>query len=161
MYIRPAVPGDLPALLELFAEARRFMAAAGNPNQWSNQYPSPRLLLDDIAAGCSYVMEDAGMILASFYFAPGPDATYGVIDGGWRSDTPYSVVHRIASSSHGKGVAAQCMAWCKERADHLRIDTHHDNVVMQRFLQKQGFLPCGTIYLSNGSPRIGFEWIRE
>ena len=58
-------------------------------------------------------------------------------------------------------LCAECMAWCKERADHLRIDTHHDNVVMQRFLQKQGFLPCGTIYLSNGSPRIGFEWIRE
>ncbi len=34
MNIRPAQPGDLPALLEIFADARAFMAQTGNPTQW-------------------------------------------------------------------------------------------------------------------------------
>ena len=157
MPIRHATPDDLPALLDLFAQARRFMAATGNPTQWAGGYPSADLLRADIAAGCSYVLDEDGAVLASFYYAPGPDPTYARIDGAWRSDAPYHVVHRIASASHGKGAAARCMAWCAARSPHLRIDTHHDNKVMQRCLQKQGFVPCGTVYLSDGSPRIGFE----
>ena len=159
--IRPALLSDLPALLDLFAEARRFMAASGNPDQWGNGYPSPALLRSDIEAGHSYVLEDEGEILVSFYFASGPDATYKIIDGMWHTDGMYHVIHRIASATHGKGAAARCVTWCKSHADVLRIDTHHDNRVMQRFLQKQGFIPCGTIHLENGAPRLAFDWQAE
>lgn len=34
MYIRKAAEGDLPRMMEIYAVARRFMAAHGNPNQW-------------------------------------------------------------------------------------------------------------------------------
>ncbi len=34
MYIRKAAEGDLPRIMEIYAVARRFMAAHGNPNQW-------------------------------------------------------------------------------------------------------------------------------
>ena len=33
MYIRQAAEGDLPRMMEIYAVARRFMAAHGNPNQ--------------------------------------------------------------------------------------------------------------------------------
>ena len=39
----------------------------------------------------------------------------------------------------------------------LRIDTHEGNVVMRRMLEKQGFMPCGTILLQNGDPRVAYE----
>ncbi len=39
MNIRPAQPGDLPALLEIFAHARAFMAQTGNPP--SGPLPTP------------------------------------------------------------------------------------------------------------------------
>ena len=156
--IRHATLDDLPALLDLFADARRFMAASGNPDQWGDGYPSPDLLRADIAQAHSYVLDEQGEILASFYFAPGPDPTYAVIDGAWHTDGAYCVIHRIASVTHGKGAAARCVGWCKERAAVLRIDTHHDNRVMQRFLQKQGFAPCGTVHLENGAPRLAFDW---
>ena len=44
MNIRPAQPGDLPALLEIFAHARAFMAQTGNPTQWPATYPGAELM---------------------------------------------------------------------------------------------------------------------
>lgn len=44
MNIRPAQPGDLPALLEIFAHARAFMAQTGNPTQWPATYPGVELM---------------------------------------------------------------------------------------------------------------------
>ena len=45
--VRPSRPSDLPALRQLFACARRFMAQNGNPTQWVNGYPSEELLRAD------------------------------------------------------------------------------------------------------------------
>jgi hypothetical protein len=28
---------------------------------------------------------------------------------------------------------------------------------MRRMLEKHGFLPCGTIFLQNGDPRVAYE----
>ena len=42
---------DLPRLQEIFAVARNFMKSTGNPNQWSEDYPSNELLLSDIESG--------------------------------------------------------------------------------------------------------------
>ena len=158
MSIRHAIPADLPELMQLFEGARQFMAATGNPNQWPPTYPGEERLLADMALGHSYVLEEEGRILASFYFAVEKDPTYQVItEGQWKSDAPYAVIHRIAVSDHRKGVAAQCVQWCAQQHASLRIDTHHDNTVMQRFLKKQGFLPAGIIFLPNGAPRIAYE----
>ena len=55
--VRPSRPSDLPALQQLFACARRFMAQSGNPTQWVNGYPSDDILLADIATGTSYAVE--------------------------------------------------------------------------------------------------------
>lgn len=34
MEIRHAEPADLERMMEIYAQARRFMADHGNPNQW-------------------------------------------------------------------------------------------------------------------------------
>ena len=49
--IRRAVPSDLPDILEIYAIARRFMAQAGNPDQWRDVYPPEDLVQDDIRQG--------------------------------------------------------------------------------------------------------------
>lgn len=70
---------------------------------------------------------------------PGPDECYDVIeDGQWHSDTPYAVLHRVASDGTVHGIAAAMFAFAKERADHLRIDTHQDNLPMQEPLPRPG-----------------------
>ena len=49
----------------------------------------------------------------------------------------------------------------KERADHLRIDTHQDNLPMQGAIAKAGFKRAGIVYVSDGTPRVAFDWLRE
>ena len=56
MYIRKAAEGDLPRMMEIYAVARRFMAAHGNPNQWGpTNWPPEERIRADIAEGSSYV----------------------------------------------------------------------------------------------------------
>jgi RimJ/RimL family protein N-acetyltransferase len=37
------------------------------------------------------------------------------------------------------------------------VDTHQDNVVMQRILEKLGFTYCGIIFVANGTPRLAYQ----
>ena len=84
MNIRPAQPGDLPALLEIFAHARAFMAQTGNPTQWPATYPGAELMQQQIARGVCYVLEGNARPEATFCYIPGPEPTYAEIyDGGW------------------------------------------------------------------------------
>ena len=55
MTIRKSTLEDIPLMLDIFAIARRFMTETGNPNQWSDTYPSVQQLTDDINSGDSYV----------------------------------------------------------------------------------------------------------
>ena len=50
---------------------------------------------------------------------------------------------------------------CQGRADHLRIDTHRDNLPMQGASIKAGFERAGVVYVSDGTARVAFDWLRE
>lgn len=159
MTIRPSVHEDLPALLDIYAYARQFMRTHGNPNQWNEGYPSTELLQEEIDRGTSYVcLDETGTLVGTFCFIPGEDPTYARIDDGqWLNDAPYHVIHRLATNGRVKGIADACLAWCSERCSNLRVDTHHDNLVMQHILLKHGFQRCGIIYTRNQSPRIAYQ----
>ena len=158
MNIRKSTMRDLPRMEEIYALARGFMREHNNPTQWSGGYPRTELLKKDIAAGKSYVCEDEGEIVATFYFAIEKDPAYNIItDGKWLSDEPYGVIHRIASVKKGAGTF--CINYGFEGCKNLRIDTHEDNYVMQNMLTKNGFCRCGIIFLENGDPRIAFQKI--
>lgn len=103
-------------------------------------------------------------VLAVFVFSVGEDPTYRYIeDGAWLNDAPYGVIHRIAvsESARGKGAAAFCMEWAFQQIGNLRIDTHENNIPMQRLIQKCGFLRTGRIYAEDGTPRIAFQKLRK
>ena len=156
--IRPAQPHELLTIQTIYAAARRFMAENGNPNQWDEHYPSDDLLLRDMAAHQLYVEEINGELSGAFVLALGVDPTYAHIeDGAWLADTAYGTIHRIASNGIAPGFFSRCIAFCASKIPHLRIDTHHDNAVMQHLAEKEGFCRCGIIYLANGSPRIAYE----
>jgi RimJ/RimL family protein N-acetyltransferase len=137
------------------------MAENGNPNQWGpTQWPPEALLRRDIARGDSYVCVHEDRVVGTFYFICGKDIepTYAEItDGAWLDDSPYGVIHRIAVASHGRGVASFCFAYALSQCPNLKIDTHADNLPMQRALEKNGFSRCGIIHLENGEERIAFQ----
>ena len=165
MRIRKSEPRDLERMQEIYAFARRFMAEHGNPDQWGpTGWPPEALLRNDIAQGNSYVcLNEEGTVIGTFFYVQGADIepTYREItDGAWLEDSPYGVVHRIASDGSEKGIGAFCIGWAWEQCGHLRIDTHGDNKVMQGLLEKLGFVHCGTIYVEEDDmPRLAYEKI--
>lgn len=167
MEIRKAAKSDVQDVLEIYAEAREYMKNQGNPEQWGDDYPSKSLIEDDIQRDKCFVCVNEEKIGAVFYFSIENDSSYDEIeDGQWRNDRSYGVVHRIAvgENMHNQGVASECIAFavseCKKKKIYdLRMDTHKDNVPMQRFLEKQDFRKCGKIHVEDGSERIAYHKI--
>lgn len=157
MEIRKAQPSDWDDIMEIYAIARRFMKQAGNPTQWGDKFPPEALIREDIRRGVSYVCQVEGRIQAVFAMLPGEDPTYRVIQGAWRNDLPYCAVHRVASRGEIRGLASQVLAWCLEQQGNIRIDTHDDNLPMQRVLEKNGFVRCGRIWVEDGTPRVAYQ----
>lgn len=103
--------------------------------------------------------KSAGQILAVFVFFEGEEPNYRIIENGaWQNNEPYGVVHRIAVSdaARGCGAAAFCLNWAKAQTKNLRIDTHTNNLPMQRLIEKCGFCRSGIIRVEDGSPRIAY-----
>lgn len=160
LQIRKATPNDLERLLEIYEYARGFMRSTSNPHQWAKGGPTKEVLTEDIALGRLYVMGNATGIHASFMFSLENDPTYDYIeDGKWISDLPYGVIHRIAGDGEFHGILQTAVNYAKQFTNHLRIDTHHDNIVMQGAIGKCGFQRCGIIYIKDGSQRIAYELI--
>ena len=158
--IEKATMASLEAIMKIYEDARAYMRATGNATQWAGGYPSETLIREDIEKGNFYLCVEEGAICGVFYYAEENDPTYATIyDGAWLNDKPYAGIHRIAVSrdSHGKGVAAFIFDSCFARFGNLKIDTHRDNLPMQRALEKRGFIRCGIIHLANGDERIAFQ----
>ncbi len=163
MNIRKSTKNDINRMMEIYAYARDFMAEHGNPNQWGpTNWPPEELIHNDIKAGNSYVcVNDAGNVIGTFFFIQGKDIepTYREItDGEWLDDSPYGVIHRLASDGSEKEIGSFCINWAYKQCRHLRIDTHGDNVVMQNIARKLNFTQCGTIYVEEDNyPRLAYE----
>lgn len=156
--IRVAKMEDLPRIEEIYAYARQFMENTGNPTQWGKTEPKVSQLKIDIGEEKLYVIESHG-IHGVFFFTIGEDPTYARIeDGSWLSDEPYGTIHRIAGDGSG-GIVGTAVEFGKQKIRHLRIDTHHDNKVMQHVVEKLGFSRRGIIYVADGSPRIAYEMV--
>ena len=151
---------DIAECERIYAEARAFMRESGNATQWSGGYPGREVLLDDVAKKRLYGVFDGERQIGVFCFFIGVDPTYvRIYEGEWLTGGEYGVIHRIAVSrdAHGKGVAHLCFGFAEARAKSVRIDTHRDNIPMQRSLAKYGFKRCGIIYLQSGDERIAYE----
>lgn len=162
MEIRHSTDRDFERMMEIYQYARDFMAAHGNPNQWGPTHWPPRpLIRQDIADGKSYVCVHEDRIVGTFFFQAGEDIepTYRHIeDGCWQKSGSYGVIHRLAGDGSVRGIGAFCLNWAYEQCGHLRVDTHGDNTVMQKLLEKLQFIYCGTIYVEeDDDPRLAYE----
>ena len=85
MNIRKTEYNDLDTVVEIYAAAREFMVATGNPRQWAARaWPPREKILGDIEQGKSYVCVEGDEILAVFFYQYGHDIdpTYRRIDDG-------------------------------------------------------------------------------
>ena len=173
MLIRATTPADVPAVMTIIEEARRTIAALGI-DQWQNGSPNEAMILADVKEGQSRVALVNGEVVGTFALIENGEPVYAAIEnGGWQTpdrdaagEWSYLAIHRVAISvSHrGSGISTAVIRHAEESArtlgrTSLRIDTHEGNVVMRRMLERHGFIPCGTIHLENGDPRVAYEKI--
>lgn len=160
--IRKAKREELETIMEIYAAAREFMAANGNPDQWINGYPQKELILEDLDKEQLYVYETEEGIGGVFVFFMGEEPNYSRIqDGKWLNDKLYGTLHRIAVSRYGEGIASQCLSWCYRQCRNMRGDTHEKNKSMQRLFEKNGFVRCGTVFVEDGTERIAYQKSEE
>lgn len=159
--IRKAIESDLLEIKNIVDKARELMKSSGNINQWVDGYPSIDVLLSDIRSGNAYLLLRENKAVAYFAMIDGPDPTYNLITkGSWLNDDSYGVLHRVASNGEAKGVFKEILLYASEHYSNIRIDTHHDNKIMQRLLEQNGFVYCGVIFLGDGSPRLAYQRIK-
>lgn len=163
MKIRKTTKKDVDKVMHLIQQAQCYFKEEGI-DQWQDGYPNHEKIEEDIEKDISYVMEIKHEIVATAAISLERDITYDVIEGTWKSNQPYAVIHRICVDNVWKGqnLAKALLQFTQELAIakkywSIRMDTHQDNLAMQRFLEKNGFEYCGIITLESGAKRIAFE----
>jgi GNAT superfamily N-acetyltransferase len=155
---------DLPQVMHIIAEAQAFLGAQG-VDQWQDGYPDEAIILEDIQTGRGHVLEEMGEVRAIAAIALDGEPTYDAIyEGAWTTPEPYACFHRTAvgAAFRGTGAADALIQGCEAVAKAAgfyaaRIDTHRDNLVMQKMLRRNGYTLCGIIYLESGAERIALE----
>ena len=158
MEVRKANAGEIGAILEIYAGARDFMKKSGNPTQWSGGYPDKEVIKADVEAERLYVLCEGDEIFGVFALFTDGDPDYNVIDGAWLNSLPYAAMHRVASAGKRGGVFAECVNYVLSRFDDIRIDTHEDNIPMQRSLERFGFIRCRKVYITRAGERIAYHY---
>ena len=116
---------DLPALEQLYAQARAFMRESGNPDQWGEDKPTLEQIQQDINLGYSFVCMGNGRLAAAFSFHTRGEPTYAHIEGeGWPDNGDYAVVPGLATASSAPGAAAPCWACSRAPCRHRPIAPH-------------------------------------
>ncbi|MBW6409632.1 GNAT family N-acetyltransferase [Clostridium weizhouense] len=164
MEFRKSVESDINSIINIIKKAQEYFGKKGI-DQWQNNYPNIETIREDISNKNSYVLLKDNNIIGTAMLSFDGEKTYEYIyQGAWVSDNKYAVVHRIAIDDNYKGLGIAKLIIeniekiCLNKNIHsIRIDTHKDNVSMQKMLKKNGFKYCGIIYLEDKSERIAFE----
>ncbi len=161
--IRKAIATDMDAIMLVMDAAKKIMRQSGNMSQWGDGYPSETVITADMEKSGGFVIVEDGGIVGYFAFLPSPEPTYNKIyEGQWIDDeTPYHVVHRIASLPSAHHIFSDIMDFCFLHDSNIRIDTHRDNTIMQHVIMKYGFTFCGIIYLLSGDERLAYQKIKN
>ncbi len=157
--VRKSTKKDIPALLDIFSEARERMYESGNTKQWGPGYPPLDALEKEVEKGFSYIIEENEIPIATFSIMTGKEPTYSYIfDGSWPiGEYEYVTIHRVAGKRKAHHVLKTAVAEAEKLSRIIRIDTHQDNKKMQALIKRYGFSYCGKIYLEDGSERLAFQ----
>ena len=164
MELRKTNISDVNSVMKIISQSQDYFKLKGI-DQWQNNYPNENTIIEDINNGYSYVLEKDNKIIATLALSFNGEVTYNKIyQGEWLSNEEYAVIHRIAVDNDlkGNGISSYLIECIKKIALDLnvhskKVETHEDNISMQRLLEKNDFKYCGIIYLEDGNKRIAFE----
>lgn len=172
--LQPVQEAEANRAMELIEQGKAHLKTQGI-DQWQNGYPDLPRIQKDIEEQTAYFIikhksvpsdgmlvvcdEIIGYLCVDFNGEP----AYQTIEGAWKSNGRYGVVHRLVidNADRGKGISGHlferigklCLA---NSVYSIKIDTHEDNKKMQHILLQNGFVYCGIVYLPDGK-RLAFE----
>ena len=167
MKFRPATFHDIPTVIEIIDQGKAYFRSHGI-EQWQREYPNATSIEKDIQDKTGYVLaEEKRKIIAYVSASFIPDDHYQYISGKWlTTGNNFCTVHRLAIDNHkkGSGVAAVLLKHIEnicieKKVPSIKVDTHVDNLPMKRFLEKNGFIFCGTVINTWDEERIVYEKI--
>ena len=163
---RKTLSADIERIMELVAAAQAWFRSRGI-DQWQDGYPTPAVFEEDIRRGNSYVGECEDRVVLTGCLSFDGEPTYrAIFEGQWLNEAPYGVVHRLVvdPAMKGRGLAGEFLRFCfaesiRRGVENIRIDTHRQNLPMQRLLARHGFHPCGRIVLESGADRDAYQFV--
>lgn len=166
MEFRKAIEEDCSSIMNIIVQAQAYFKGK-SINQWQNNYPNLETIRMDIKNNNGYVLLKDYKIIATIAFIIDGEKNYeNIYEGEWLSSNKYGTIHRIAVDSQYKGLGTASVIIKKlekmclsNGINSIRVDTHEENLPMQRLLEKNGFKYCGIIYLEDKSKRMAFEKI--
>lgn len=166
MEFRKAKETDIKDIMNIIKQAQAYFKEHGI-DQWQNNYPNTETISNDVHNNNSYVLLKDDKIVATVAVSFDGEKTYNSIyEGEWISNNEFAVIHRIAvdNTYKGLGLSSQIIKnveklCLSKEVCSIKVDTHEENIPMQKLLKKNKFQYCGIIYLEDGSKRIAFEKI--
>ena len=161
-----AVEKNLNDIINIIKQAQDYFKEHGI-NQWQDNYPNFETVKKDIINRNGYVLLKNNIIVGTVVVSFDGEKNYeSIYSGKWVRDDAFAVIHRIAIDSKfkGQGLSSEIIKnienICLSQGVHsIRIDTHKENISMQKMLSKNNFTYCGIIYLEDKSVRLAFEKI--
>lgn len=168
MEFRQANISDLDQIVEIIELSKKYLKET-KVDQWQDGYPAKKDLRRDIESRNSYVLTNKDEIVATTVISLDGESTYNsIFNGEWITNEEYIVMHRVAVHDRykGKGIFKELIKEAENLALNkgifsIKIDTHRDNISMQKAVLKNDFKKCGIIYLEDGSERIAFEKVMK
>lgn len=164
MKFRKATINDIKYIIDIYKDGVRSLKNDG-VDQWQNPKDIPTTkdlfeMLEEIYVLCDKIPISTARIMSY-------DNQYDKIyNGRWLSTDKYYAIHKVATidSHKNKGLTSLMFAEIenlavKNNIKSIKIDTHHDNKKMRKFLFKNNFKYCGKIKLTTGEMRDAFELI--
>lgn len=166
MEFRKSTKADIDDIMKIIKQAQEYFKQNGI-DQWQNNYPNKEVIEKDIENEYGHVLLKDGKIVATVSISFDKEENYNEIyNGKWITNKEYATVHRVAVDNRYKGLGLSYEIFkkiedlCIEKNIHsIKVDTHKDNISMQRMLEKSDFKYCGIIYVEDKSERIAFEKI--
>lgn len=160
--MRRGLEKDVKEAEKIYCQAKRRMKEAGL-NQWQGPYPSGEDFLSDVGKGQAYVWEEHGKLVGLAACILGEEKTYRKIQGVWVYPGSYLTIHRLAIGDEGLGkglsyeIFREIQRAFEGKVDNIRIDTHRENIPMQKILKNLDYRYAGIIQVADGSNRDAFE----
>ena len=157
---------ELSDCIRIIREGREFQQEQGFI-QWTEEYPNPRLIEEDIRTGGGWLFKIDGEPAGYMFLTFDGDPSYLAPECAWGADVPYVAVHRIALSRKfaGRGLSTAVFdairSLCRARGiGCIRIDTDKKNARMQHVLEKNGFTRRGYV-LFEGDKKLAYDCMFE